>query len=75
MVFDFIQDQHIAITNIPEAQKACPIDFNDSLLELLPEVYLDEKAPSEDENKKRLKILCAIWLHLWLKTTGKQILK
>lgn len=45
----FLQDPKIDIENIPELQKASPIDFDDNLLELLPEAYLDTKIPTLDE--------------------------
>lgn len=41
----FIINQKTKIENIPEFQKACPIDFNDKALELVPEEYLDSKQP------------------------------
>ncbi|MEM3074698.1 MAG: N-6 DNA methylase [Candidatus Pacearchaeota archaeon] len=50
----FLKNQNIEIESIDEFQKACPIDFNDSNLELLPEVYLDEKKPTDNELKERV---------------------
>ena len=44
----------IEIENVQEFQKACPIDFNDRNLELLPEVYLDEKKPTDEDLKLRI---------------------
>lgn len=46
----FIQNQQgIDVPSIPAFQKSCEIDFLDKELELVPEVYLDEKpiTPSE----------------------------
>lgn len=34
---------------MPEFQKSCPIDFNDNLLELVPEAYLDQRIPTKEE--------------------------
>lgn len=45
----FVINPKIQVENIRELQKATPIDFTDKLLELLPEVYLDEKQPTEEE--------------------------
>lgn len=42
----FIIDQQIEIINVPEFQKATPIDFFDHNLELVPEAYLDDEVPS-----------------------------
>ena len=52
LVKSFIKDQKMDVHNIKEFQKSCVIDLSDPLLELLPEVYLDEKIPSEDEIKE-----------------------
>jgi type I restriction-modification system DNA methylase subunit len=45
----FIKDQTINVKNIDEFQKSSPIDFSDKQLELVPEVYLDQKPPTEKE--------------------------
>jgi len=47
----FLINPTINVDNIQELQKACPIDFNDKMLELVPEVYLDEEKPSEEKIK------------------------
>jgi type I restriction enzyme M protein len=39
----FIINPQIKTDNIPEFQKAYPIDFSDEYLELIPEAYLDSK--------------------------------
>jgi len=54
LVKDFIKNPQIEIENIKEFQKACPIDFNDNNLELLPEVYLEEKKPTDKELQIRI---------------------
>jgi len=54
LMFKFIKNPNTDVDNIKEFQKACPIDFTDSNLELLPEVYLDEKKPTDAELKERI---------------------
>lgn len=51
---NFIANSRIKVRNIQEIQKACPIETSDDLLELLPEVYLDEKKPSENDIRNRI---------------------
>ena len=46
---EFIADPSIKIKNVPEFQKASEVDFEDKQLELVPEAYLDEKTPSQEE--------------------------
>ncbi|HWS83664.1 MAG TPA: N-6 DNA methylase [Ktedonobacteraceae bacterium] len=48
-VRSFLINQSTTVENKERFQKACPIDFDDSLLELVPENYLDQSPPSEDE--------------------------
>ena len=48
-VKSFLVDQQIKVENIKKFQKACPIDFSDEMLELVPENYLDEDTPSIEE--------------------------
>lgn len=50
----FIKNPNIKIDDIEEYIKAIPIDFSDPNLELLPEVYLDEKKPTETDIKNRI---------------------
>lgn len=54
LITEFIKNPNISIKNIDEFQKACPIDFTDKNLELLPEVYLDERKPTDSELKQRV---------------------
>jgi len=54
LVKRFVLNQRLCVQNVPEVQKASPIDFTDKLLELLPEVYLDEKKPAQNELKNRV---------------------
>jgi hypothetical protein len=49
LVKKFILGQTTKVPNIPEIQKITPINFSDELLELLPEVYLDNKIPTTNE--------------------------
>lgn len=45
----YILDDSIEVKNKLELQKKAPIDFSDNLLELVPEVYLDQRKISIDE--------------------------
>jgi len=45
----FIQNQSLSIPSIPLCQKAVPINFNDPLLELIPEAYLDGPQVNAEE--------------------------
>jgi len=49
MLKSFIVDQETKVDNINKFYKACPIDFSDKMLELVPENYLDEDAPTIEE--------------------------
>lgn len=49
---EFIENPKILVENIPEFQKCTPIDYNDPILELCPEAYLDEIPPSLDAIKE-----------------------
>jgi type I restriction-modification system DNA methylase subunit len=48
-VRSFLANPFLNIENEEMFLKACPIDFSDSLLELVPENYLDQSAPTKDE--------------------------
>jgi hypothetical protein len=45
----FLANPHHPVSSINRFQKACPIDPNDKLLELVPENYLDESPATDDE--------------------------
>lgn len=45
----FIANPAMEVPNVPRLQKACPIDFSDSILELVPENYLEQEIPTELE--------------------------
>ncbi len=45
----FLSNPQYPVSNIERLQKACPIDFSDSLLELVPEAYLDQPLLTTDE--------------------------
>lgn len=45
----FVANPSHPVPNIFKFQKACPIDFDDPLLELVPENYLDEAKPTAAE--------------------------
>lgn len=53
----FIKNTETNVKNIPEFKKACLINANDDLFELVPEFYLDSKMPSDDEIKKQVAIM------------------
>jgi type I restriction enzyme M protein len=48
----FLANPSHAIKDVNKFQKACPISFSDPLLELVPENYLDEAKPTEQELEK-----------------------
>jgi type I restriction enzyme M protein len=45
----FLLNQQYPVINVLQVQKACPINFDDPLLELVPENYLDEASPTQSE--------------------------
>ena len=45
----FLIDQNIKVDNIPQFKKVCTLDTSITNFELVPEVYLDNKIPTEDE--------------------------
>lgn len=45
----FLNDSSIDVPNKPRFMKASPIDFNDKLLELVPEAYLDQESLSNQD--------------------------
>ena len=45
----FLNDSSIDVPNKPRFMKASPIDFNDKLLELVPEAYLDQESLSDQD--------------------------
>ena len=53
----FILSQNQHIPNIPEFQKACPIDKTDKVFELVPEAYLDMKEPNNEEIEDGINLL------------------
>lgn len=48
----FIKNPSFEVDNIPEFKKACLLDASDMNCELVPEAYLDNKIPSEEEIEK-----------------------
>lgn len=56
IIASFIQDDSIKVENIPQFIKACPIDFNDKNLELIPEAYLDTQMPTIDAIDKCIEL-------------------
>ncbi len=53
----FIVNPKIKIENIPEFQKACPIDFDDPQIELVLEVYSNQTLPSIHEIEEGVEVL------------------
>ncbi len=45
----FLLNPQMKVENIPQFQKAAPIDFSDKNLELCPEAYLDDRPINENE--------------------------
>jgi type I restriction enzyme M protein len=45
----FLDNQTHKVKSVNQFQKACPIDFSDSSLELVPEAYLDQAEPNHDD--------------------------
>lgn len=45
----FIKNPNTKIQNKTRFYKACPINFSDKILELIPEYYLDDKPPNIEE--------------------------
>jgi type I restriction-modification system DNA methylase subunit len=48
----FLANPTMNVESLERFQKACPIDFDDPLLELVPENYLDQAPPSPSEIRK-----------------------
>ena len=53
----FLTNPKFRVENVKEFQKATKIDFSDSDLELVPEVYLDEKPITQQEMSQRIEQL------------------
>lgn len=45
----FLRNPAHPVQNVLKFQKACPIDYSDALMELVPENYIDEAPPTDDE--------------------------
>ncbi|MCD4666818.1 SAM-dependent methyltransferase [archaeon] len=54
LVKTFLINPKVYVPNIKQFQKSCPIDYNDDILELVPENYLNEKKPTEEDLIKGL---------------------
>lgn len=50
----FLNNPSLRVKSVPQVQKATPIDFTDQQLEIVPEVYLEERPPTDDEILKGL---------------------
>jgi len=55
----FVGDPQMPVTAVPRTCKACPINMDDPLIELVPEAYVDDEKPSQqkihDEIEKGLR--------------------
>lgn len=49
LVRGFLLNPNMAVPNVEQFYKVCPIDFNDPNFELVPEYYLDQSAPTIEE--------------------------
>ncbi|MCJ7633697.1 SAM-dependent methyltransferase [Candidatus Bathyarchaeota archaeon] len=49
LVRGFLLNPDMAVPNMEQFYKACPIDFNDPNFELVPEYYLDQSAPTIEQ--------------------------
>lgn len=52
LVQAFVNNPKHPVPNVLKFQKACPINRGDNLLELVPENYLDEAPPTDEEIRK-----------------------
>jgi len=68
----FIMDINQQVENIPEFQKACPINFKDKHLELVPEVYLDDKIPLQEDIEISMDNLMRETVSFLMRTKEKQ---
>ena len=50
----FLSDPRFRVRAVPELVKVAPIDWQDPLLELLPEAYLDSRDVTDDEIRTRV---------------------
>jgi hypothetical protein len=50
----FIASPNSKVSSVPEFVKVAPIDWEDPLLELLPEAYLDSRGVTDDELRTRV---------------------
>ena len=73
LVKQFIKDQDTEIPNVPEECKICEIDFRDTQLELVPEYYLDEFIPSNDDIKNGVEALVRETAGYLLTTTKQDV--
>ena len=61
----FLNDATMSVSSSHQFEKTSPIEFGDTALELVPEVYLDQKMPSSTEISDALRIdvrLCLAYL-------------
>jgi type I restriction enzyme M protein len=54
VVQGFIVNDTVRVQNISKVQKAVPINFGDTLVELAPEAYLDQDEPTPEEVREEI---------------------
>lgn len=57
MLKSFIKNQRTQIKNVPKFHKSCSIDFDNKILELVPEAYLDDVSLSINEINQNIEQL------------------
>lgn len=72
MLQSFIQNPNIPVKNIAEFQKTTPIDFEKKSLELVPEVYLDERKPTKEEVREDVENLVRETLAFLIRSRRKE---
>jgi len=70
-----IQNPDTTVENIPEFQKKTPIDYDDQILELCPEAYLDENPPSIDEIKKGVEMTVRDTVAFLIRAGNEEVIK
>lgn len=49
LVKSFVKSPRMPVESVPKFQTAAPIDFSDSMLELVPEAYVEQEPPTADD--------------------------
>jgi type I restriction-modification system DNA methylase subunit len=75
LVQTFLVNPSIKVENIPEFQKASPIDIKDPNLELIPEAYLDERLPTIDEMRSGVEDAVRDTVAFLIRTGKEKVIK